>query len=504
MKTISRWGIVIVALGIISTLLIACGGGGDTSDSDSIAVGLDGSPISLDAPMDTSLAAAMVDAQIYDTLTRVGENGEVEPGLVEKWSQPSATRYELTLRDNVVFHDGTDLDADAVKFNLDRARDPDSGSLWAGTLGPIQSIKAIGPREVEISLSRPYTPLLGALATQAGMIGSPNAIKAEGNKFGHKPVGTGPYEFTSWQKNVRIALAANDKYWNGKPAIAKAEFKPVPEPTTKITDLISDQLQTVDYVPPAQIADVDGASGLTYRARPASYANVTWLGLNPNEPPLDDPQVRQALSLLIDRETMVKSIVFGAGVPARSLLAPGSWAYSEDVPALEFDPEKARQLLGGKQLEIEMKVPPTYTQQAQVLKESFAEGGVNLKIVEEDWGRLIEDYYDGNFQIEFQDLLGTPLYDPDMVLSGFFSPDGALNGTGFENSQMSRLLEQGQTTESQEQRKEIYIKAQILAQKLMPYIPIYYPDNTRAWNDSLEGDVLPSDGLLYLADLSWG
>lgn len=501
MNMTTRWSLMAAMIGVTSLLLAACGSG-DEDPSGSVAVGLDGSPISLDAPMDTSLGAAMVDAQIYDTLMQVGEDGEVEPGLVEDWEQPSPTSYTLTIREGVTFHDGTELDADAVKFNLDRARDPESGSLWAGTLEPIESVDVAGPQEVEISLTRPYAPLLAALATQAGMIGSPTAIKSEGDKFGHNPVGTGPYKFDEWQKDVRIALTANEDYWDGAPAISEAEFRPVPEPTTKITDLISDQLQTVDYVPPAQIADVEGAGGLVYEAKPASYANVTWLGLNPNEPPLDDPKVRQALSLLIDRETMVESIVFGAGVPARSLLAPGSWAYSEEVPALEFDPEEARRLLGGKQLEIEMKVPPTYTQQAQVLKESFAEGGVQLKIVEEDWGRLIEDYYDGNFQIEFQDLLGTPLYDPDMVLSGFYSPAGALNGTGFEDPRMTRLLEQGQKTEDQERRKGIYLDAQVLGQELMPYIPIYYPDNTRAWSDSLEGDLLPSDGLLHLADVT--
>lgn len=487
----------------LTSLIVACGGGSSGSgNKDSVAIGLDSEPTSLDASYDTGLSASIIDAQLYDTLFRVGESGAIQPGLVQSWQQVNPTTYKLKLRSGVTFHDGTPLNAQAVKTNLDRVRDPKGTSPWAGSLAPIKSITVTGPDDLTLTLSKPYAPLLSVLATQAGMVVSPTAIKQLGQKLARTPVGSGPYKFVRWIKNQRIVLVKNPNYWQkGTATIAHVQFIPSSDPTTKVTDLISGRTQTVDYVPANLISRVKRESSLTYKGRPASYANVVWLGMNTTKAPISDPALRQAISAAIDREAMVKSVAFGAAVPARSMLSPGSWAYSDEVPPLAYNPGRAKQLLGGRTATVEIKVPPTYEQQAQVVKADLAKVGITANIVNEDWPQLIDDYYKGNFQIEFQDLLGTPLFDPDMVLSGFYAPKGAFNGTGFSDPTIQRLLNQGTATNNREQRKQIYIQLQKKAQEILPTIPIYYPDNNRAWNNSLSGELLPNDGLIHVAKI---
>lgn len=492
-----------ISLLFIVVVFVAACGGGNGGQRDSVAVGLDSEPESLDASYDTGLSAALIDAQVYDTLFRVGENGQLQPGLVQSWKQPSPTVYRLTLRPGVTFHDGTPLNAQAVKTNLDRVRDPKGTSPWAGSLAPIKTVTVDSPTQLTLTLSRPYSPLPSVLATQAGMVVSPQAIKQLGQKVARHPVGTGPYKFVRWTKGQDVVLVKNPAYWEkGKPTIKQARFAFSSDPTTKITDLISGRTQTVDYVPANLISRVKRESSLTYKSRPASYANVVWLGMNTTKPPISDPALRQAISAAIDREAMVKSVAFGAASPARSMLSPGSWAYSDQVPPLAYNPGRAKQLLGGRKATVEIKVPPTYKQQAQVVKSDLAKVGITANIVNEDWPQLIDDYYKGNFQIEFQDLLGTPLFDPDMVLSGFYSPKGAFNGTGFSDPTIQRLLNEGTATADRDKRKQIYIELQKRAQEILPTVPIYYPDNNRAWSTSLSGDLLPNDGLIRLANVN--
>jgi peptide/nickel transport system substrate-binding protein len=499
----------------LTVLLVLAGCGGSSSSSSggthgggtpklggSVTVALDSDANSLDPAMDTSLAAAEISAQIFDSLVTVSKSGAIQPSLASSWTETTPTTYIFHLRKGVTFQDGTAFNAAAVKFSIDRERNPKGASPWIGSFSPVTNVAALNSGTVEFTLSKPYSPLLNVLAGQAGMIVSPAAVKKYGNQFGNHPVGTGPFTFVSWVHNDHVSLKRNPHYWQqGKPYLNTVTFKPVADPTTKSTDLISGAAQMVDYVPPQLISRVKSTPGLVYKSEPGSYADVTWIGLNPADPTLKSESVRQAFAMAIDRQSIVKNVVFGAGTAAQSLLSPASWAWSTEVPPIPYDPQKAKQLLGGKQISLLMKVPPTYVQQAQVVQSNLAQAGIHVKIQEEDWGTLINDFYKGNYQVEFQDLLGTPLYDPDMVLGGFYDPTGAFNGIGFNDPSVVEMLDRGRQLSSQSQRKPVYIQLQKDLQKVDVYIPIYYPDNERAWSSSLGGVTLWHDGLVHLTDV---
>ena len=509
-----------VAVLVAAWALSACGGGASVGGSTSgagaqtssgaqasggtLAVGLDSDPTSLDPIGDTGYAGSLVTPQIFDTLVVADDDGGIGPGLAERWTVSRDGRtYTLTLRDGVSFHDGTPLDARAVIASLRRSAG--RASPWAADLAPIASLKAPDAHTVVLSLERPYAPLLSTLADKPGMIASPTAVAKAGRRFGSQPVGSGPFVFDHWTRNQELVLRRNPDYWDaGKPKLDSVVFKPLPDPTQKVTNLVSGQIQTVDYVPPELISRVEGASNLELKQGPGPYNSVVYMPMNTARPPLDDPDVRQAVSLAIDRASIVRNVAFDAGTPARSMLSPTSWGYSDEVPEIPYDPARARSLLGGRTVRLELQVPPTYTQAAQVIEQNLAAAGIDVTLRRMDWGQLIDGFYKGDFDLQVQDLLGMQRSDPDGALSSFYAPDGSNNGVGFSDPQITQLLLRARAGADEQQRKPEYVEIQRLAQQQSPYAPIYIPNQVRAWDSTVQGLGLSNDGILHLNDVTVG
>jgi peptide/nickel transport system substrate-binding protein len=338
------------------------------------------------------------------------------------------------------------------------------------------------------------------LATQPGMMASPAAVQKYGTQFGRHPVGTGPFKFVDWVPNDRLDLVRNPDYWQaGKPYLAGIEYRFFNDPTVKAVNLVSGAIQTVDYVDPTQVSRVTADKSLVYRQTPGT--GVTYIAMNPLQPPLNSQSVRQAIQVAIDRQSIVKNVAFGLGEAARSMVTPAFWAYSDQVPAIPNDPARAKALLGGRNLNLQMKVPPTYIQQAQVVKQNLAQVGINVSVQEEDWGQAISDFYAKNFELELLDDLPAPWPDPDGLLSGFYASNGAFNGTGYNDPQAQGLLRKGLETTDQGARTGAYVELQKYEQQVVLYTPVYVIDNNRAWASTVHGIEMSPDGLLRLMDV---
>jgi peptide/nickel transport system substrate-binding protein len=501
-----------IVLGLTAGLMVlaasGCSSSEDPSDSSSsggepvaggeLAIGLDSEPESLDPAADSGYASTQVKAQIFDALFLAGEDGSIEPNLVDSWEESSPTEYVFTLRSGVTFTDGTPFNAEAVKTNLERIADPKGGSTWQDALSAVKNIDVVDSETVKLTLSEPYAPLLSVLADQPGYMVSPKTLQSP-DSVATEPVGTGPFELAEWQKNDHIELVKNDDYWrDGEPHLDRVTFRPISDPTAKITDLLSGRIQAVDYVPAQLISRVQSEDSLQYKAGEPNYGATVYIPLNPNKAPFDDVEVRQAVQVAIDRESIVKNVAFGAGTPSRAMLGSSSWAFDDSLPELTYDVEQAKSLLGGQQIDIELQVPPTYVQHAQVIKENLAAAGINAELVRMDWGQLIDNYYKGDFQAQVQDVLGLTRSDPDGLLSGFFETSGSLNGTGAGSAEIDEMLDEARTIQDREKRKEIY--ADVLEQEAEQsfYVPIYNPANDRAWSTGVHGMEPPANGLMVL------
>src|SRR5688572_4164149 len=243
----------------------------------------------------TAGAAAAIDevlyANVFEGLTRIGSRGEVLPALAESWTVSDDGKvYTFKLRTSVRFHDGTDFNADDVKFSLDRARADNSTNAQKALFAAIDSVEAVDPSTVKVTLKNPQGSFLYNMGWGDAVIVAPES--AETNK--EKPVGTGPFKFENWAKGSAITLVRADGYWGGPIALDKAEFRIIPDAAAAIPALLSGDVQAL---PNFQLGDAlpQIQADPRFNVVIGSTEGETVLSTNNKKPPFDNLKVRQAI-----------------------------------------------------------------------------------------------------------------------------------------------------------------------------------------------------------------
>src|SRR6185295_12255989 len=273
------------------------------------------------ATMDPHLSGSKIDRQVYhnvfEPLVVLDNKLQIKPGLAESWTQPDPKTIVFKLRQGVKFHDGTDFDAESVKFNFDRMQNPDTKSLRTGEIANVQNAEVVDKYTVKLNLKKPDAALLATLTDRAGMIVSPDAIKKLGPDLGRKAVGTGPFEFVEWVKDDHLTLKRFDGNWgakDGKPYLDQLRYRPIPDDTVKLQSLISGEIDFMDYVQPRDVAGVKSNPNLVEVDIPSLAA--FGYQFNTTRPPFDNKALRLAVAHAIDNEAIVKGVWLGVGTAA--------------------------------------------------------------------------------------------------------------------------------------------------------------------------------------------
>jgi ABC-type transport system substrate-binding protein len=281
---------------------------------------------------------------MYDTLVEWDyETLKPKPGMA-KWTFPDPKIMVLDITGGIKFHDGTTLDAEAVKFNLERNRS-DQRSNVKPDLSSVESIEVTGPLQVTLKLKNPDSALPAILSDRAGMMVSPTNIKALGNDTDRKPVGAGPWKFVRWNDNEIIVVTRHEDYWRkGRPYLDGIEFNIITENATALRSVVAGQNDMAFQLPARLKPVIERAKNLTTVTSPTLYC--IQLYFNYARAPLDNVKVRQAINFALDRDVFVKAALSGLGEPARMTLPSSHWAYNKDVAnTYPHDPERAKKLL---------------------------------------------------------------------------------------------------------------------------------------------------------------
>ncbi len=383
----------VFALAALLILVAACAPGASQPAGTTATSGIGGSPVPTGSsgPTGTLTIGLSADAEsmdpyrvyqnsgfsvmyaIFDTLITIAPDGSLGPGLANSWTSPDAKTLELKLHPGVKFQDGEPFDAAAVKFSLYRIADIDPAtstpypvgdsrrlnSAFASNFASLASVEIVDPLTVRLHLGQPDSGLLGNLGTLQMV--PPQYFAQVGNAgFALKPVGTGPFKFVEWVKDDHITLEANPDYWNsprGKPLVQTVIFRPIPDVSTRISELATGGIQIMQDLPFDQAAQVK-ASGDQAIYLSDAHSLAIWLttdkggnlAKNPGDQAtaiaaLANPVVRQALNMAIDRKTLVATVMDGYGEPMNSLWVTGDKGYDPSLPAIPFDPVKAKQIL---------------------------------------------------------------------------------------------------------------------------------------------------------------
>ena len=349
----------------------------------------------------TAGAPAAIDevvyANVFEGLTRIGRNGEVLPALARSWDvSDDGLVYTFTLRDGVRFHDGTAFDAEDVVFSLERAMGETSENAQKGLFAAIDKVEAVDPATVRITLSRPAGDLLFNLGWGDAVIVAPES--ADGNKTA--PVGTGPFRFGDWTKGSSLTLVRNEDYWGEAPALEKATFRFIPDPSAAVAAMLAGD---VDAFPnfPAPEALPQFQADPRFDVVIGTTEGETILSINNARKPFDDVRVRRAIAHAIDRQSIIDGAMFGLGTPIGSHFAPHHPAYADLTAMSEFQPEKAKALLAeagypdGFKATIKLP-PPSYARRGgEILASQLRRVGIDLEIIPVEWGVWVPEVFKG-------------------------------------------------------------------------------------------------------------
>ncbi len=370
------------AIGIAGALPQALPGAAQaqTTQKKELVVAQGGDISKFDPHFSTSSNDIRWSFNIFDNLTSRHADGMLYSGLAADVKLQGQTTWVFKLRQGVKFHNGDPFTSADAKFSLERTYDPNAKTMVATVFSTIDKIEAPDPYSLLIHTKKPDPLLAARLAFYGGQIVPKKYLESVGNDgFNAKPVGTGPVRFVSWVKDDKLVVDANPDYFGGRPDFDRLIVRSIPETSPRVAALLKGEVDMITQLPPDQ--------GATTRVAGALYAGLYVLAVNSKRPPLDNPLVKQALSLAIDRELIVKELWKGRGIVPTGPIAKGDNHFDTRLPPLAYNPKEARERLkraGYKGEEIFIETTVAYVAQDKAMSEAIAamwkDVGVNVKV----------------------------------------------------------------------------------------------------------------------------
>lgn len=502
-------------LGLVAVLALvvaACGGGGSDNGSAAPSTGADASEakgeINPDATLrvavrrpnttlDPHVAATTVEEQlldlIYDRLFRLQPDGTIIGELAESHDFTDEGLV-LKLREGVEFQDGTPLDAEAVKINIDRARTLEESALKAD-LSTVSAVEVVDPATVLLRMPKMDTRIVPVLSTRAGAMVSPASIEA--GTVASKPIGAGPFKIGEFTLDVRLDLERWEGYWNPDIVdVAKLEIMVLPDTAARMNAVRSGQAD-VAQIEPNQLPEAEGA-GLVAKATNMQTVAAIMISVD-NVPAFADERVRKAVNHAIDREGIVNGLLQGHGEPTAQFFPPGSVAHDDSVEDLyPYDPEKAKKLLAeagypdGFEFTVNFGTTPS-TEELEAVAGSLSEVGITMHVETLPGNETITRYFGGTG--EAMAFPGNTDYFPSLAFKTFL-PKNPWNPANLTSDRVTELWNQVLVTEDQGEQIELLKEAsRELAEHPLQVVSLYSQTSTWVMTKDVVGFEPPPTNL---------
>ena len=480
------------------------------ASAQTLRIGLAEDPDVLDPSLARSFVGRIVFTALCDKLFDIDEKLAIQPQLATayEWSADSKS-LTLKLRSGVTFHDGEKFDAAAVKFNIERHKTL-LGSNRRGELAPVASVDVVDAATVRLNLSAPFSPLLAQLADRAGMMVSPKAAQAAGDKFGARPICSGPFKFVERVAQDRMVFERFAQYWN-KEAIHfdKVIYTPIPDATVRLANLKAGQLDFIERVASSDMEKLLTDKKLkTSRITEIGYQGIT-INIGKSEQAQKNPlgrdaRVREAFELAIDRQGLVQVVMDNEATLGNQWIAPNNAYYAKNVPPPKRDIARAKALLkeaGVPNPSFTLVTPTTSDAQrlALVVQAMTREAGFDVKIQAAEFATSLNMADKGEFEAYV--LAWSGRADPDGNLFSFHGCKQPLNYAGYCDAETDKLLNQSRSLRDPAERKKVFeqISARVLKER--PIVYLYHRNWLWAYNARLGGVRNVPDGLLRVSGL---
>ena len=479
---------------------------GDTTGSGELLEGgrfvrLYVDPPTLDPHLTTDATSAQVIVEVFGGLVTIDKNLDVVPDLAESWDISDDGRvYTFRIRPDAVFHDGKPVTAEDVRWSLERVTDPLTeapnvdqylgdivgvDAKLAGDVLEISGVRVINERTIEITIDAPKSFFLAKMTYPTAFVLDRENIEANPKNWFRKPNGTGPFNITEYKVGETLILSRHDAYHLGPAKVAEVEMI-----LSGGTSMLMYENDEID-ISGVGLADLDRLLEPSHSlnaelTRAAPSFSVQYIGLNVNEPPLDDVKVRQALNLAIDKREIATIVLGDQVVPAKGILPPGFPGFSESVSGYEFDPIKAKQLLleskYGNDLDnlppITITTPGSFganvSLDMEVVLAMWEKNlGITTEFQQTEFATFLKDLNKRRFQMfDIGWIADYP--DPENFLDILFYSDSSNNHTNYNNPEVDALLEKARVETDETLRFSIYNEVEQTILDDAPWIPLWY------------------------------
>ncbi len=474
-----------------------------------LRIGLGEDPDVLDPTLARTFVGRVVFAGLCDKLFDLDEKLNIVPQLATeyKWAADNKS-LTIKIRPGVTFHDGEKLDAEAVKFNLERHKSM-QGSNRRGELAPVTSVDVLDASTVRLNLSGPFAPLLAVLTDRAGMMVSPKAAKATGDKFGAHPVCSGPFKFVERVAQDRIVLDRFPNYWNkAQIHFDKVVYLPIVDSTVRLANLKSGQLDFIERAAPSDIPAVSKDK----RFKVSKIVEIGYQGIDFNVGKSDfaakssvrDARVREAFELSLDRKAIVEVVMEEEAQSGNQWVAPNNPWYAKNAPIPKRDVNRAKQLLR------EAGIPnPSFTlittttsdaqRLAQVVQSMAKDAGFEVKIQAAEFATSLDMADKGQFEAYV--LAWSGRADPDGNLYNFLACKGPTNYAGYCKPEVDELINKSRVTLDAGERRKLFEQIAAHVMKDRPIVYLYHRNWLWVYTNKLSGLRAVPDGLVRLQGL---
>lgn len=460
------------------------------ADKTELVVAQSADVTALDPQLSTTSNDITVTFNLYDNLIFRDRNSQLQPMLATEWTLVDDTTWEFKLRQGVKFHNGEDFKADDVEFTIERTYNPEAGTSVATVFGTVQDVQAVDDYTVRFLMKAPDPLLPARLAFYGGqMLPKDYFNEVGGERFNAAPVGSGPVKFVERIPDDRLTLARNDDYWGEPIAYQTVIFRPIPETAARIAALQTGEVDIITKVPPDQVQQVRDLENA--RAEQVRYNGLYVLAVNSKVKPLDNPLVKQALALAIDRQLIVDELWSGQGTVPTGPVVEGDFAYDPNAQPFMYDPDQAKQLLeqaGYNGEEVVIETTDGYVANDRPMAEAIAamweEIGVNVRLDVIEVAVRAEKNSNKAFLGVWWSDPTSALNDPDGMMWRLLAPGGAQDY--WRNEEFDRLGMEARTSLDPALRERNYRRMFEIFREHLPWIPVLQPLESYGVSNSVE------------------
>lgn len=485
------------------------------TQASEIRVGFTQDALTLDPANHRKRETETIIRNMYDGILTRDAAMKVVPELAESYTQLSPTEYKFVLRRGVKFHNGDVMTADDIVYTFDRLTKENAmcgqTSPRKSLLGPLTSVDKVDDHTVILKLSEPW-PLLPAMLPFQEMLDKKWAEQVGCDGVATQENGTGPFKLAEWRKGESVVMDKFADYYGGAtdiPPVGPAKvdrviFKIIPDTAARVAALLAGDVDIINELPAFSIKQVEANPNT--KVMKVNGTRTFFVALNNTAGPFKDPNVRKAANYALDKKLIIDKILSGTATALNGVMSPDAFAFNGDLPAYDYNPDKAKELLKAAGypdgLDVTLDTEGAFKDEAEAIASMLTKAGIRTKVVVGEAEQLVAKWkFDAPNRGDMRlTSWGNGSLDPVDIMEPTLMTGGRGNSAAYSNAQVDELLKQGETEIDPAKRADIYKKAQAMVNADAPWIFLWLPQDLYGVSARLKGWTPSADGRINLHD----